>query len=314
MSYFAVDPAWWPAIRERLPRPLSREEACTDLRWWQDRELGGVEQMPSYRKLAASWGWLEVGKKDCKKARLLLANEAAWSDPYKLQAWRDHRGRNEGADGAQEGRSEGAAGNGETPDTEAKGRNEGARGAQAGRTKGDTREPLAPQITDHPPQATEEQRAREVAPPLAELLEDGLLEEEAEPGRLEEDRAVLVALQERDEPQHGLCSQRDIAALTVALTRGCTRDQLCALWAWSAVSEDPLIAGCRKGGWRRWASLLRQPNGQPRIGAALAWVAAGRPAGSATGPPVARSSSRRFSVAELLNDDEDTITATGDPR
>ncbi len=137
--------------------------------------------------------------------------------------------------------------------------------------------------------------------------------ESSPPELIEEDIAVLVALQERDEPQHGLASQRDRAALRQALTGRWARDQLCALWAWSAVSEDPIIAGCRKG-WRRWASLLRRPSGEARIEAALAWVAAGRPVVSTTGPPVAQSSRRRFSVSELGEEDIESITHTGASR
>lgn len=156
----------------------------------------------------------------------------------------------------------------------------------------------------------EEQRAhaREAAPPLEDEPAEGSSVDAIPPERIEEDIAVLVALQERDEPQHGLCSQRDRAAVRHALGQGVTRDQLCALWAWSAVSQDPLIAGCHKGGWRRWSSMLRRSSGGARIEAALAWVAAGRPASTATGPPVAQSSPRRFSAAELLADDLTTNT------
>jgi hypothetical protein len=295
-GYFAVPPEVWPAIRERLPRPLSREEALVDLRWWQDRELAGLETMPGYRALGHSWGWSAGPKQDCKRARSLLSEETAWSDPYKLSEWRARdnpaskpKGRTEGARRAQTGRTEGASDNGDTPDIEEKGRIEGASRAHRGRTEGDTREPLSPQtqtqVTDTD---TEEQRAhaREAAPALQEAVTTGLSESLPDPVELH--RAPLLALQERDSPEHGLCTQRDIAVVTAALLRGVSAEQLEALWVWSGVSEDALVAGCRKGGWRRWSALLRQPTGQARLDAAWAWHRAGRPA--ATGPPPAPGS------------------------
>lgn len=253
----------WPTIRERLPRPLSREEACFDLRWWQDRELRGLEEIPSYRKLGASWGWCEPGK-DCKKARLLLADETSWSDPFKLAEWREHRGRNQGAARAQPGRNQGATDNGQTPDIEPKGRNEGAEGAQEGRNEGDTRDlfsqtPVTNTPTEDPPLPPQ----GGAAPPLEDLGVEGA-------------KAELLALQAPEVAP----SPRDEALLVAALARGVTAEQLRALWAWSGVSEDPLVAGCRKGGWRRWGSLLRQPQGEARLAAAASWAASSR--GSAT--------------------------------
>lgn len=86
--------------------------------------------------------------------------------------------------------------------------------------------------------------------------------------------ARLLALQEAEEPAHGLTGDRDRAAVERALART-DEDRLAALWAWSGVSDDPLVAGCRNG-WRRWGSLLRAPQGEARIAAAWAWHEAGR--------------------------------------
>ena len=94
------------------------------------------------------------------------------------------------------------------------------------------------------------------APPLEDLGVEGA-------------KAELLALQAPEVAP----SPRDEALLVAALARGVTAEQLRALWAWSGVSEDPLVAGCRKGGWRRWGSLLRQPQGEARLAAAASWAA-----------------------------------------
>jgi hypothetical protein len=96
--------------------------------------------------------------------------------------------------------------------------------------------------------------------------------------------AELVALQEAAEPQHGFGQERDANALVRALLRGVEPDALRALWAWSGLAADPDAEACRRGGWRRWSSLLRQPLGDARIRDALAWEAAGRPR-AGPGPP-----------------------------
>lgn len=123
-------------------------------------------------------------------------------------------------------------------------------------------------------------------------------------GAREEVIAHAMALQERDEPQHGAWQPRDRAALERHVVKGVAFDRLEALWTWSGVSEDPLVAGCRSG-WRRWGSLLKGPHGEARLAAAWAWHLAGRPVdvARATGPP-SRAGPNRFTVADLLNQGE----------
>lgn len=116
---------------------------------------------------------------------------------------------------------------------------------------------------------------------------------------------MLLALQERDCPDLGAPSPRDGAVLTSALLRGVTVEALLVLWAWSGVSEDPLVAGCRRGSWRRWGPLLKGETGEARLTAAAAWHAAGRPTGS-TGPPASR---KRFSVNDLGAEPQPTPSA-----
>jgi hypothetical protein len=134
--------------------------------------------------------------------------------------------------------------------------------------------------------------------------------------------AELLALQEADEPTHGMNQPRDRTALERALGRGVTFERLAALWAWSAVSEDPLVGGCRAGGWRRWSGLLKPPNGDARLDAAAAWSAAGRPTPQprASGPPPraaprAPPSSSARSILDALADLEATgFALPGDHR
>ncbi len=119
--------------------------------------------------------------------------------------------------------------------------------------------------------------------------------------------AELVALQEADEPQHGLGQPRDRDALRRALLRGATPEALRALWAWSGVSEDPLVAGSRVGGWRRWSGLLKAPTGQARIDAAVAWDRSGRPteaprARAGPGPPRRGQSTAGDGVLQRLRE------------
>lgn len=95
-----------------------------------------------------------------------------------------------------------------------------------------------------------------------------------------------MALQERDEPQHGMNQPRDRQAIERAIARGRSLVELGTLWDWSGLSADPDAEACRRGGWRRWGSLLKAPLGDERIAAALAWDAAGRSTTTrATGPP-----------------------------
>lgn len=293
-GYFAVPPEVWPAIRERLPRPLTREEAIVDLRWWQDRELLGLEEMPSYRALGASWGWSQSPKQDCKRARLLVADEVAWSDPYKLEEWRAHRGasnnpgaapkgRKEGASRAQAGRNKGASGNGQTPDLDEKGRNEGANGAQTGRNKGDTRDPFPPtQSTD-----TGTGRARARATPTPPEALD--LEAVARITATIRGRPVRPAEASRDAP---------LVAAVLALDPERTLERLfgevelvCA-WATGSAQGRDEIGGIRQSTGQPWApdrthrpSFVLDPSRFPDfLDSAVRWDRQGRPPGG-QGPP-----------------------------
>lgn len=114
--------------------------------------------------------------------------------------------------------------------------------------------------------------------------------------------AELMALQEADEPQHGMRPPRDVAAVRRALMRGTPPERLRALWAWSGVSEDPAIAGCRGGGWRRWAALLKAPRGEERLSLSWAWHQAGRPTDAPARAAPARASPRRRSDLSDLDD------------
>lgn len=110
--------------------------------------------------------------------------------------------------------------------------------------------------------------------------------------------AELMALQEADEPQHGMRPPRDVAAVRRALMRGTPPERLRALWAWSGVSDHPAIAGCRDGDWRRWGALLKQPRGEERLALAWAWHEAGRPTDAPARASPARP--RRQSALEML--------------
>ncbi len=155
-GFFAPQADWWRSIRERLPKPWGREEAMTDLRWWQDQVLIGREaRVPSYYALAEHWGWGE------KKARILMSREEEWGDPDKAERWRAHRGRTEGAPRAHEGLTEGSRDqqqdSAQTVEKAHEGRTEGAPRAHRGRIEGDTRgDPQTPTPTPTP---SEEQQA-----------------------------------------------------------------------------------------------------------------------------------------------------------
>lgn len=99
------------------------------------------------------------------------------------------------------------------------------------------------------------------------------------------DRAELLELQQSDEPQHGMASERDVVALTRELARGRTKAALRIVWDWTAQSDHPQARACRDNNWRRWASICKRPLFEERLAAALEWDAAGRPAARATGPP-----------------------------
>ena len=74
-----IEADWWPAIAASLPRPWPREAVCMDLRWWRGQEAAqGRKLMPARRPLQERWGWKEWD------TRMILREEAAWSDPQKL--------------------------------------------------------------------------------------------------------------------------------------------------------------------------------------------------------------------------------------
>jgi len=85
--FFAASPDWWKVTRTRLPKPFEMEDALLDLRWWQDQVLVGAEKMPGRPALMKTWGWTE------RAVRSLLADEERWSDPLKLDAWRQMSSR-----------------------------------------------------------------------------------------------------------------------------------------------------------------------------------------------------------------------------
>ena len=77
-----IEQETWEIVVERLPRPLLREEASQDLRYFAGRDRCGAETRPSLRELAARWGWVSrSGKPAVKKVRLLLAS-GEWEDQY----------------------------------------------------------------------------------------------------------------------------------------------------------------------------------------------------------------------------------------
>jgi hypothetical protein len=110
--------------------------AIMDLRRWQMRCLmpGSRDRWPGYRRFAEAWGWGE------KRARGLVEDVGAWTDPSKADAWEAWYSSRQGAEraqsGAQKGRTKGAPPDGETPNPEESGRNEGAERAQDGAQKG----------------------------------------------------------------------------------------------------------------------------------------------------------------------------------
>lgn len=89
--WFHAGAAGWESARARLPRPLTAEEAVTDLRWWErqvrlgrdDPETGRpLQRMPGRGRLVTEWGWDQPDRVHTPNAvRLLLADVLAWHPP-----------------------------------------------------------------------------------------------------------------------------------------------------------------------------------------------------------------------------------------
>lgn len=64
---------------------VDRQTAIDDLRMWQDRIMapGSSVQMPSSKDFGERWGWPKT------TAYRLLVDFESWSDPYRLDAWRE---------------------------------------------------------------------------------------------------------------------------------------------------------------------------------------------------------------------------------
>ena len=54
MGWERIDDETWLLIRERLPRPLTKEEAMQDLRFWS---YSPIRKRPDHQPLAIEWGW-----------------------------------------------------------------------------------------------------------------------------------------------------------------------------------------------------------------------------------------------------------------
>lgn len=156
--------------------------------------------------------------------------------------------------------------------------NDRARSPSSASPEPETEPAAEPRAYRAPARSDQDQTRPETTADLADAgVREPETETETEAMRLERAVAELVSLQEQDEPEHGMSQPRDSSAVRRAL-RSVTLDDLRALWAWSGTADDPVVAGCRTGGWRRWGSLLRPGLGEQRIAAARAWDAAGRPA------------------------------------
>jgi hypothetical protein len=257
--------------------PADRDTAIDDLRMYQDRVLapGSTTRMPTSSAFARRWGWPRTN------AYRLLVSHGAWSDPAKIEAWLVEWNKR-GTAAKQERNARGTTNNGRTG---AIGESRNDSGIEAGQERNESEDRRAdPHHTTHTPSSELSARARD---PSADEVELQVAE--------------LLALQEADEPQHGLASADDRAQARRCLLLNHDVAFWREFWAWSGTSEDRVVAGCRGGGWRRWAVLPRGRNGQARIEAFRAWIEAGRPVPTATGPPTrAAPGRRRLTIAEML--------------
>ena len=78
---------------ERLPRPLTRDEALMDLRHY----VYQLEEWPDHQDLAIRWDWFTRGGKPSLKRVRLLKKSEDWKDDFQERAG---RGQVEGSQGA----------------------------------------------------------------------------------------------------------------------------------------------------------------------------------------------------------------------
>lgn len=93
--WFHATAAGWESARTRLPRPLTRDEAITDLRWWHrqvrlgrdDPDTGRpLRRMPGRDRLVAEWGWDQGDRVHTPaQVRKLLQATHLWHPPPKRQ-------------------------------------------------------------------------------------------------------------------------------------------------------------------------------------------------------------------------------------
>ncbi len=149
MAWTRCESDWWGVIRDRLPRPLKREEALMDLRY-RVYQLG---EWPEHEDLAEDWGWRSnAGKPSIKRVRLLKAS-GDWED---AQQERAGRGQAKGRQRAGEGQ----ANNGPKPKIRSKGAGEGQAKGTPGAARGprarlDPPEPDTSTDPPNPPQGGE---------------------------------------------------------------------------------------------------------------------------------------------------------------
>lgn len=294
-GWIPTDAAGWPAIAEALSSTGAawpEAAAITDLRWWIDRAayLAGLSELradaltaehratlraglPGRPTLARRWGWTDWA------VRTLLRSSARWWDRAR---WGVDPGDHQVPTSP-------------TPATRQPPASPPPAGARM--DADDSNETASHQPAHRQPTASEPPSrgsSHHNQHPGSLLLSAGpeptagcvvrLAGAEVDPGRaaalagVEASVAELLALQQAEEPQHGTGHGRDQDAIRRALGRGTPAGHLAALWAWSGVADDPLVAGSRSGGWRRWSALLKAPTGPERVAAAVAWDAAGRPA------------------------------------
>jgi hypothetical protein len=248
--------------------PWPESAVVFDLRWHVDQSLA----LPGRPALVQRWHWTD------RQVRALLADTARWWDPIRGEAPTDrlelsshrHPGRRPApVQLVSSSRPAPVQLDAESSASERAERPAPVQLPSSSRpapvhTRGDPPSHSPPH--SHGDSVTEESRARprEGSPPRSV---DPLLV------------AELMALQLDEEPQTQETLQPpevDRLAIVRALLRGTPPDTLRVLWAWSGLAGGEAEA-CRRGGWRRWSSLLSGDRGPLRIDMALAWDRAGRP-------------------------------------
>lgn len=278
-GWIPFDAEGWEETVELLQasgKPWPRAAVYFDLRWHVDQQ----QTLPGRPELKKRWGW-----KVEEHVKRLLAHPELWWDPTKGAAPTSRKeleqycpvrkrvpqvapGRNQDAPGGS--RSD----TGE-PDESSGNHQDAPGGPSTLQVTSIARSSPHPTPSPPPPQSNAREAPLEVPVLAIEQARDELLQ--------------LQAQQEPDLPPE----ERDGAALVRALFSGSTVEQLRTLWAWSGCSDDPDVAGCSRGRWRRWSSLLRPPLGAQRLAKALAWQQAGCPAPARAAGPPARASPPR---------------------